>query len=199
MPFISEELYQRLPRNDNVPSICVAHYPELNESPWKNEQIEREVEFVQKTAKIIRSARSDYNIPNKTKTDAYIVCTADEPKNILEKFSLDLATTAYCSKIEFDTSANPPPIGCAILTISGQCVVHLLLRGLIETDKELTKLQKKKDQLEQIVLKLNAAIAANDYDVKVPAEVRDSNTEKLQQSESEILRITAAMETLKLM
>lgn len=27
MPFVSEELFQRLPRTDDVPSICVASYP----------------------------------------------------------------------------------------------------------------------------------------------------------------------------
>lgn len=198
MPFISEELFQRLPRADDTPSICIAEYPDVAHCPWRNEQIEREVEFVQKTARIIRSARSDYNIPNKTKTEAFIVCTADESLAILQKFAADLATTAFCSRIVLETTESPPA-GCAILTISGQCVVHLLLRGLIETDKELTKLQSKKDVLEQTVGKLNKAMAANDYELKVPVEVRETNAEKLAQNESEILRIATAMETLKLM
>lgn len=165
-------------------------------SPWRNEQIEKEVDFIQKAAKVIRSARSDYNIPNKTKTDAYIVSTDAGTIDILKKFSADLATTAYCSTIEFD---KPPPTGCAILTISGQCEVHLLLKGLIDTEKELAKLHKHREQLEQTVTKLQQAIAAVDYAVKVPQEVQTNNLEKLNQSNGEIVRITSAMETLKLM
>lgn len=73
MPFITEELYQRLPRSkeiiEDIPSICVSPYPENAESLWKNDVIEREVEFIQKIAKGIRSTRSDYNLPNKTKTE----------------------------------------------------------------------------------------------------------------------------------
>lgn len=73
MPFITEELYQRLPRPaevvEKIPSICVASYPGSQESRWKNDVIEGEVEFVQKVARSIRSARSDYNLPNKTKTE----------------------------------------------------------------------------------------------------------------------------------
>lgn len=73
MPFITEELYQRLPRpeakRDKIPSICVAPYPELEECRWRNQVIEVEVDFVQKIAKAVRSARSDYNLPNKTKTE----------------------------------------------------------------------------------------------------------------------------------
>lgn len=73
MPYITEELYQRLPRAASeqltVPSICVASYPQIEDYRWRNEIIENEVEFIQKVARAIRSARSDYNLPNKTKTE----------------------------------------------------------------------------------------------------------------------------------
>lgn len=151
---------------------------------------------MQKAGRIIRSARSDYNLPNKTKTEAYIVCTDSQANDILKKYAQDLAIVSFCSKIEFD--CTPPP-GCAILTVSGQCEVHLLLKGLIEADKEIAKLQKKQIQLTQTVGKLKQAMEAADYATKVPAEVQTANTEKLQQSESEIQRITKAMETLKMM
>lgn len=69
MPFITEELYQRLPNVlSKGPSICVREFP-TNLSTWKNDEIEQEVELIQKIAKSIRSARSDYNLPNKTKTE----------------------------------------------------------------------------------------------------------------------------------
>lgn len=73
MPFITEELYQRLPRSpksiENIQSICVAPYPEADELGWRQEVIEEDVEFIQRVVKAIRSARSDYNLPNKTKTE----------------------------------------------------------------------------------------------------------------------------------
>lgn len=168
----------------------------LANTTWRNEQVEKEVDFVQKAARVIRSARSDYNLPNKAKTEAYIVCTDSQPKDILNKYASDLATISYCSKIELDAT---PPAGCAILTVSGQCEVHLLLKGLIEVDKEIAKLQKKQVQLEQTVYKLNQAMEASDYTTKVPTEVQTANTEKLEQSESEIQRIIKATATLKLM
>lgn len=196
MPYISEELYQRLPRLDGPPSICIAPYPTVESCPWKNETVEKEVDFIQKAAKVIRSARSDYNLQNKTKTDAFIVCTDPSATDILRKYANDLITTAYCSKLEFD---EKPPVGCAILTVTGQCEVHLLLKGLIQVDKELQKLEKKKTQLVQAVEKLQQLIQASDYATKVPVEVQQTNTERLEQSEAEISRISAAMNTLKLM
>lgn len=196
MPFISEELYQRLPHDNGSVSICIAPYPVAESSPWKNDDIEKEVELVQKTAKTIRSARSVYNLPNKTKTEAFILCSCEATKTILKKFTSDLLTTAYCSQLHFD---EQPPVGCAILPVTGQCEVHLLLKGLIQADKELQKLEKKQAQLSQAIDKLNQAMNASDYTTKVPAEVQQTNKDKLSESEAEVLRVNAAIESLKLM
>ncbi|XP_065085504.1 valine--tRNA ligase [Ochlerotatus camptorhynchus] len=198
MPFITEELYQRLPRADvdQVASICVAPYPELESCNWHNEQLEKDFEFVQRVAKVIRSARSDYNLPNKMKTEAFVLCSDDSTKDTLESFIGDLTTMSY-SQINLISEA--PPAGCAILTVSGACVVHLMLKGLIEVDKEVEKLSKKKENLSSTVGKLEQAIGAADYDNKVPEEVRKNNQEKLDQSKIEIERIIAAIETLKMM
>lgn len=118
------------------------------------------------------------------------------PSEILKRYASDLATISYCSNVVFD---SPAPQGCAILTVTGQCEVHLLLKGLVEADKEIAKLQKKSDQLVQTVGKLTQAIQAADYATKVPAEVQEANETKLSESRAEIERIAAAIETLKLM
>uniref|UniRef100_A0A9J8AH35 valine--tRNA ligase n=1 Tax=Cyprinus carpio carpio TaxID=630221 RepID=A0A9J8AH35_CYPCA len=60
MPFVTEELFQRLPRRhsqDSPSSICVTPYPETSE-----------MEFVMSVVKTIRSLRADYNL-TKTRAD----------------------------------------------------------------------------------------------------------------------------------
>lgn len=196
MPFISEELFQRLPRaDDKIPSICVSQYPDEKSSPWRNEDIEKEFELVQRAVKMIRSVRSDYNLQNKTKTEAFVVCSDNLIQNTLEKFSSSLSTLSY-STIHFEET---PPSGCAILTISDKCEIHLVLKGLIEPEKEISKLEKKMEFLKQSILKLNQAMQDAGYMIKVPEEVRTSNSEKLTQSEGELERVTKAIETLKLL
>ncbi|XP_052873489.1 valine--tRNA ligase-like [Anopheles cruzii] len=197
MPFITEELYQRLPRGDQrtVASICVAPYPEPAACCWKDESIEKGFEFVQKTARDIRSARSDYNIPNKTKTDAYFICADEGVRSALERFGGELETMAY-STVHFGMD---PPAGCAILTITGQCVVHLMLNGLIEVDKEIEKMIKKRETLTQTVAKLQQPMSVSNYTSKVPEDVRKANQEKLNQLEVEIERLNGAIDMLKMM
>lgn len=124
MPFITEELYQRLPRHKlTYPSICVSPYPEVSECSWRNEAIEKDVEFAYKVIKSIRSTRSTYNLPNKIKTDAYIQCSDEGLLKRLEPYNLMIGTLAYSN-----VHGGEPPQGCAIITVTDKVQVHLLLK-----------------------------------------------------------------------
>lgn len=193
MPFISEELYQRLPHSYLYSSICIAEYPS-HCNYWCNELIEKEFEFIQRVAKAIRSARSDYNISNKVKTEAYIITNNDEYKKTLLSNNQILCVMSFCSNIFID---NASPDGCAIITVSGSCEVHLLLKGLIESSKEIEKLQKKINVLQQSLLKLNQTMEDKNYHDKVPENIRVINKDKQKELEAEIDRLTMALSTLK--
>lgn len=161
-----------------------------------NESIEKEFEFVQKVAKAIRSARSDYNIPAKVKTEAFVISSDDKMESILHQFKSELQTLSYCSSIE---TVNEAPKGCAILTINAQCEVHLMLKGIIEVDKEIGKLEKKRELLQAGISKLKQKMSIEDYEKKVPLSIQEDNTENLKQSEIEVERIGDAIAALKLM
>ncbi|KAJ8731130.1 hypothetical protein PYW07_004294 [Mythimna separata] len=195
MPFVTEELFQRLPRKDSsCPSICVASYPTDADTPWRSEDLESDVETVLKMVHLIRSTRSEYNLTNKQKTTAHLIIAEDLKVEVLRGLFRNVQSLANS-----ELSDEKPPIGCSILTVSDKIEVHLVLKGLIDPQKELTKLEKKKEALSQTINKLQQAMAADDYSTKVPAEVQKINSEKLAQSQGEIDRLQAAMETLKLM
>ncbi|XP_063993363.1 valine--tRNA ligase isoform X1 [Diachasmimorpha longicaudata] len=195
MPYITEELYQRLPRTElTYPSICVSPYPDVSECPWRNEDIEKDVDFIYKVIKSIRSARSTYNLPNKTKTDAYIECSDETLQKLFDDYKLMIETLAYSNILD-----GKAPQGCAIITVTDKVQVHLMLKGLVEPEKELEKLTKREAQLVSTIQKLKQTIGASDYMTKVPGEVQKNNSEKLINSESELEQITGAMEVLRLM
>ncbi|KAH9632901.1 hypothetical protein HF086_002723 [Spodoptera exigua] len=195
MPFLTEELYQRLPRKDtSCPSICVASYPTDADTPWRSEELESNVDTVLKMVHLIRSTRSEYNLANKQKTTAHLIIAEDLPVETLKGLFRSLQSLAYS-----ELSDDEPPVGCSILTVSDKIEVRLVLKGLIDPQKEIVKLEKKKDALSQTIAKLQQAMAAEDYTTKVPAEVQKINSDKLAQSQGEIERLQAAMETLKLM
>lgn len=57
--------------------------------------------------------------------------------------------------------------------------IHSSPQGLIDIEKEVTKLVVKKGDLEKQVEKLNEKMAKNDYKEKVPLKVQEQDAEKV--------------------
>jgi valyl-tRNA synthetase len=68
MPFVTEELYQRLVRRpgDAVPSIMLTRYPAETQE-WFSPEAEKEFEFVNSIVRCARSLMSDYGIKSNAK------------------------------------------------------------------------------------------------------------------------------------
>ncbi|KAK9500425.1 hypothetical protein O3M35_001693 [Rhynocoris fuscipes] len=194
MPFITEELYQRLPHGNknHAPSICVAQYPVPEDYCWRDFKIEQDVDIVQKVIGRIRSARSDYNIPRSTKTEAFYRSSNDDVYRILSCHSVLIQQLSSCSKFN---KCDKPPQGCAILTVSDKCEVFLVLKGLIDLDKEMEKLKKKKENIIQVINKLETLMTSDDYK-KVPEDVKALNSEKLNQNKIELEKVEDAFKIL---
>ncbi|KAJ8300234.1 hypothetical protein KUTeg_021753, partial [Tegillarca granosa] len=63
MPYITEELYQRLPHNNNNHiSICVAPYPSSSEVPYRNESLDQQMDQVNSICSKILSVSGSYGI-----------------------------------------------------------------------------------------------------------------------------------------
>lgn len=90
---------------------------------WRNHDIEKDVDFAQKIIRNVRSARATYNLPNKTKTDAYVACSDPVLKEKIVRYKLLVETLAYST-----LSTEKPPVGCAIVTVTDKIQIHLLLK-----------------------------------------------------------------------
>ncbi|XP_070532577.1 valine--tRNA ligase-like [Ptychodera flava] len=198
MPFVSEELWQRLPRRseNEPPSICVTEYPEAKNFAFRDEQLEQDFEFVQNVIKQIRVIRAEYQL-TKQKPEVYLRCSSAAVATLLEPYSTTMQTLASTSTIHFLQHEEQPPLGCAIATVSDKCEVHLLLKGMIDMAKEVTKLEQKVEKLVAQQTKLQNAAKIEDYETKVPENIRQANAEKLSQTENEIVKLTAAISMLK--
>ncbi|XP_014297189.1 valine--tRNA ligase isoform X2 [Microplitis demolitor] len=195
MPFITEELYQRLPSTEiKYPSVCVSPYPTTIECPWKNEGLEKEVDFAQKVIKAIRSERVELNIPNKTKSEVYLVSEDADVLSQLEAYKQFIETLSY-SKI----LAGPPAPNCTVIPVTDKLDVHMKMGEVAVTQVEFKKLDKKYAQLKSTVEKLTTAMAADDYNTKVPVDVQKSNAEKLASSKAELVRVEENLAAMTLM
>ncbi|XP_046370269.2 valine--tRNA ligase-like [Haliotis rufescens] len=197
MPFLTEELFQRLPRRqeNSPPSISVTAYPLPADMQHRDMDRESRVEFAQSIVKSIRSMRADYNLTPKTTADVYVKCTDDDTASKVKLFTDIIQTLTNSSAVHVLVSDSAPE-GCAMLTVSAKCEVHLMLKGLIDVEKETKKLEGKKETLGKSLKKLEDATAKPDYSDKVPQDVRNQNTEKVSQLKQEIEKLSQALSTL---
>jgi valyl-tRNA synthetase len=116
MPFISEELYQKLPAfPGKAKSITIAPFPAPLEITYPGstehfQQIEAEFEKVNKIAGCLRSISSSVNLPPNIKPEAFIIT---DIKIIKEQTDL-LATLGKCSKITIIENEKNLPKGCGV-------------------------------------------------------------------------------------
>ena len=199
MPFISEELYQRLPQCDDVtrpPSICVTPYPETDKFPWYSSCLDQEVEFTLSVVKAVRSMRAEYSLV-KQRPNLYIRCFEVSLSEKLKQFSDLICTLSMSAAVTFLEATDQPPAGCAIQTISAKCEVHLLLKGIVDVDKEVAKLQEKKAKLMADHDKLHQVIESGDYTTKVPENIQKQNAEKVTELKEEMEKLAHCIELLR--
>ncbi|KAK4682931.1 Valine--tRNA ligase, mitochondrial [Podospora pseudoanserina] len=146
LPFITEELWQRLPRKagDETPSILLAPYPEADQAlEFPAESADYELGL--KCASGIRSLAAEYNIRDGR---AFIVASTPAA---LEKVSAQLnaiktlSGRSIASTEVIEESATPK--GCAVSVVNAEIVVLLQVSDQItdiaaEIKKITTKLQK---------------------------------------------------------
>ena len=93
MPYVSEELFQRLPRwsDQEPPSITVTPFPTMEDISYRDTNIEADVELIQKIVGVVRSTRADYTIPNKTKTELYLEINCSNTRQVVSSMEFSVA------------------------------------------------------------------------------------------------------------
>jgi valyl-tRNA synthetase len=84
--------------------------------------------------------------------------------------------TKGCKSAEVVRTAAEVPEGCASQIITPEVAINIMVRGKIDIDAEVSKIQKKVDHIQGSAEKLKTLQASNS---KLPAEVQAANVEKV--------------------
>ena len=195
MPFVTEELWQRLPnRGCFGPSIMIASYPK-QEPTWHNPNSSADMALVKEAINAARSMRAGYKIGNNVKTDFYYTFVGDEVGAAIAAQSDDFCTLA---KGNFLTAvdASGPPKGCSVKIVSDKLSILVNLTGVIDLQQEISRLEKDLGNVEPSLDVLERKMASDGYD-KVPEKVKEANSIKKLALKKEIDDITTAMQEFR--
>nr|KAJ0195012.1 hypothetical protein LSAT_V11C700366640 [Lactuca sativa] len=182
MPFVTEELWQRLPSPkhcEREKSIMICEYPSVVES-WRNEKVEYEMEVVESAVKSLRSIRA--NMPAQERNErraGFAVSRNAQTTDLLRRHEKEVSTLANLSSFTVLSENDAAPAGCAVSVVNQSLSVYLKLQGAIDVKKEREKLNTKLTDLQKQRDSLNKAMSAKGYEEKVPEHIKEENMAKL--------------------
>lgn len=177
MPFVTEEMWQRLPRRagDSTPSIVVSEYPK-DVKEYDDAAAAEAYEFVLDSAKSIRSLLAQYSI---TKNAQAFVETGDATQFAIADAEKDSIASLIkgVDSVTVVKSAADIPAGCAVFSVNPTANVHLLVKGQIDIDAEIAKVEKKLVAAKEGIAKTKDVISK--FNDKTPQVAKEASASRL--------------------
>ena len=173
MPFVTEELYQNLYKDSE--SIMISKWPEYDSSlNFANE--EAEMNHIIDAIRSIRNARQELNVPNSKKASLIIV--TDSANNHIfgeAKPYFERLASASDVIIQPDNSGVSDKSAKATTSIAE---IFIPLEELIDFDKEIERLEKEKENLDNELKRVNGKLSNQGFVAKAPAKVIEEEKAK---------------------
>jgi valyl-tRNA synthetase len=201
MPFLTEEIWQQLPKASGVPqSIMITLYP-VRDVRFHDDASEASMALVQKIIVAIRSIRTERKIPSAARPPVLLAVTDDYKKTILEGYKTLIAEQGRCGEVRVRRSGSSFS-GEFVLSkmaraMAGDVEVMLPLEGLVDTNSELAKLQKDKLKLDGDIAYVLRKLSDGKYLSRAPLEVIDKDKAKLAELEAALAKLLIAIDRLK--
>jgi len=174
VPFITEELWQKLPGRQPEDLLAVAAWPTV---PAALPKLRADFEFarVQEAISRIRAIRAEYRVPPKTRVAATI-----KPRTELIRAAFDgerdtIMRLAQLSELQFDGSLRGA--GAHAVLADGS-EVFVALSDAIDVQQECRRLSGELTRLEQQLAGLSTKLANQQFVARAPAEVVAKEREK---------------------
>ncbi|XP_006896339.1 PREDICTED: valine--tRNA ligase, mitochondrial [Elephantulus edwardii] len=152
MPFLAEELWQRLPTRPgcpSAPSICVAPYPSAHSlEHWRQPELEQCFSRVQETVQALRALRATYQL---TKARPRVLLQSSElgEQALLESFLEPLGTLAHCGAVGLLPPGSAVPSGWVQAPLSDTTQIFMELQGLVDPQTHLPLLAARRHKLQK--------------------------------------------------
>ncbi|HHF52806.1 MAG TPA: valine--tRNA ligase, partial [candidate division WOR-3 bacterium] len=187
MPFITEELWQRIPFSRETESIMVSTWPEPDDFIFEDET--SDFEFLIELIKNIRELRHEIGFDRRRKSIIAFKDVKDHFKTIVREHMDVLDLLAHTDKVLEDARRGIP-------ILAGEEHLIFVLENEDELRRVVARFEKELRELERLLDKLNKKLSNQDFLEKAPAHVVQSEKEKKQNYEEKIRKLREHLEGL---
>ncbi len=178
MPFITEDIYSRLPKKPGSPDLLIlAAWPESCElEGYIDDESERVVQLICDVVGSVRSARARYSISPKTELDVMIK-TDQETCSIIEDEASLIRSMARIADLGASPSMEKPADSC--VGIADRIEVYTVLTGLVDFEAERSRLEKELASIDKDVQKFEKKLSNPGFLAKAAKEIIEKDKGKL--------------------
>ncbi len=174
VPFITEELWQKIPGRKQDELLAVAPWPSFRPELVDSE-LDAQFLRVKQVVEEIRSIRAEYKVPPKTRLRASITARGRDNREVFEAESETIRRLAQLDELSFDGGSKR--IGAYAIFGDGS-EVFVALEGAIDLQQECRRLSGDLARLEHQLSGLAAKLTNQNFVARAPADVVAKEREK---------------------
>ncbi|MDW8058749.1 MAG: valine--tRNA ligase [Thermomicrobium sp.] len=192
MPFVTEELWQRVPHAGE--SVMVAPWPEPDAS-LVDEEAEREFGFLMEAIRAVRNARAEAGVEPARWIQAIVF-----PGSHRQAFQDGEGVFRFLARIASDGLSYVDELlevpKQVVSLIVDDAVIYLPLRGMLDVEAERQRLQRELEELLADLERTRALLANEQFVTRAPAHVVERQRAKLADTEERVRLLRARLEEL---
>jgi len=173
MPFITEEIWQRLPHEGE--SIMIADFPQYDEGLTDEEAL-WDMDLVMRTTGGIRNIRGEMDIAPNKRVDVLLLAEEDDIRDRLEQYRAYITHLARVGSLSFITSGEKPRD--VATAVAGDVEIFIAMAKGMDFHGEARRLEKEIQKVEKELEIAVRKLSNDEFISKAPAEVVEKVTVK---------------------
>jgi valyl-tRNA synthetase len=181
MPFITEELWQRIPRSDRgkkVETIALAPYPTVeSEGGSRDPDVDAQMGTLQAVISAARTVRSEHEVHHAAEIPLRIRSSSEEMLAFLRRHEGAIRVLVKAAgEPLFEAPGGPREPGTTVSVVPssrGPIEVLVGLKGLVDPDKERARIERELKKIEKDLAALEKKLASPGFVDRAPPEVVD--------------------------
>ena len=193
MPFITETVWQKLPRAaDDAPSLMVSRWPEPD-SAWEDDAAEAAFAELQSVVGAVRNIRAEFGVAPGTRVPLR-AAVSDEVRAVLESSRRALLDLCRVEDLGFEPANGE--VGASAVLRSGT-ELFVPLAGVIDLEKERARLRGELTRLDGQIGGQEKKLANESFVSRAPADVVEKEREKLAAFREQAAKLAEKLQALE--
>ena len=173
MPFITEEIWQKLPQNED--SIMVSAFPEYREAQT-NEAIEKEMAVIMEVITGIRNIRGEMNLNPGLKLNVLVKTQNSAIQQTLQYHGEYVRELARVEQLETGPNIEKPKVSAS--SVLGEMDLIIPLEGKMDFQEELKRVEKELKKIKKDLIFLDKKLSNPDFVKKAPVDIIEKDEQR---------------------